>query len=156
MKATSSVQILRGTRYNFENLSSLLGSQAQKKQNNNSHEISLLKELNESKIKLLQSISDWKCCPRSYRNRLHKRLQSIDVSKRTAISRLDEIMREIGILEFNLQLNPAWIRGLLKLVDEILDQTKQAQRDELITGFSHLKEQFGLLKNSCNYYYMAK
>ena len=153
MKANSSVQVVKGVRYNFENLSSIFGDQAQE---NNSYEMNMLKELHGSKSTLLRRINDWNDCPRSYRNRLHKKLQSIDVSKKTALSKLDEIIREIGILEFNLQLNPTWIRGLLKLVDEILDQTKPSQRDELITGFSHLKEQFGLLKNACNRYYIAR
>jgi len=154
MNTNSSVQVVKSFRYNFENLSSLLGDQPPKTQNNN-HERNMLNELHGNKLSLLRRINDWKDCPASYRNRLHKRLQSIDVSQKVAISKLDDIIREIGILEFNLQLNPAWIRGLLKLVDEILDQTKREQRDELITEFSHLKEQFGLLKNSCNRYYMA-
>jgi len=118
--------------------------------------MNLLNALQDSKFTLLKKINDWKNCPASYRKRLYKRLQNIDVSKKPATVKLDELIREIGILEFNLQLNPSWIRGLLKLVDEILDQTKQEQRDELITGFCHLKEQFGLLKNDCNRYYIAK
>ncbi len=155
MKASGSGQVVKGVRYNFENLSSLLGSQGQGTQNNNSYERNMLNELYDSKLRLLRRIRNWKDCPESYRNKLHKRLQAIDVSKKIAISKLDEIIREIGILEFNLQLNPAWIRGLFKLVDEILDQTKRTQRDQLITEFSHLKEQFALLKNDCNCYYIA-
>lgn len=156
VKTSHSVQTIKGVQYNFESLSSVFEVSQKKTQDRKSHETNMYNELQGSKLSLLRRIRDWKDCPESYRSRLYKRLQGIDVSKKTAILKLDEMIREIGILEFNLQLNPGWIRGLSKLVDEILDQSQRSQIDLLITEFGHLKEQFCLFKNTCNGYYMAK
>ncbi len=140
-------------RYHFKDSSSLLENEVLMQSD---YELNIHKDLHSRKSNLLRRISEWTVCPESYRGRLYKKLQMIDVLKKAAISKLDEMIREIGIIEFDLQLNPTWVRGLMKQVDEILDQTKQEQRGELITELSHLKEQFGLLKNACNHYHLTR
>lgn len=113
-------------------------------------------DLREQQTVLLKKIQGWENCPPSYRQELYKRLHSIDLLKKEASGKLEEIGREVGILAFNLQLNPDWIRGLLTRVDEILDQTEAGQRNRLSKELDTLKKQLNSLKNGCNLYHMER
>lgn len=148
----SEIRHKNGLDYTFEDLSSLFGGLKHPR----SIEEERFRDLRKQKSALLKKIQDWENCPPSYRQELYRRLHSIDLLNKEASGKLDEVIRETGMLAFNLQLNPDWIRGLLKLVDEILDQTKSDQRNHLSKELDTLKEQLNLLKNGCTLYHMER
>jgi len=120
------------------------------------YEYKLLKELNEMQGKLLKKIEQWAECPLFYRRKLLSRLRSIDLSKKEAFLKIDEIKRELQMLAFNLSLNPTWIRGLLKLIDKILDQTEARDRKSFSTECGVLESQLNVLKKACHLYQIER
>jgi len=119
-------------------------------------EMRSLRSLQDLKENLLQKVRAWNDCPLSYRNKLYKKISAIDISKKIACDRLEEIKQEVGLLEFTLQLNPGWHRGVLTVGDEIVDQTQRHQRSPLITALGHLREDLGLLIQDCHRYHFAQ
>ncbi len=117
------------------------------------NEIRSLRSLHDLKDTQLHKIRAWQDCPDSYRDKLYNKIDAIDLSKKTASENLDEIIREIGLLEFTLQLNSDWHRGVLTLGDEIVDQTDREQRNTLITRLGQFKEELGLLMQACLRYH---
>ncbi len=116
----------------------------------------LLRTLHDRKKYLLQIVEDWYDCPDTYRNSLYKILFVIDISQKEAFDQLNVIKPEAGNLEFNLQLDPAWIRNLLRLVNELIEQTKQKQRKQSTPGLDHLIKRLNLLINTSNRYRLTK
>lgn len=151
----SEVRFKNGVEYNFDNLSNLSGNHGSLAKKGQEEDSDLLRDLRKQKQQLLKKIETWQSCPKLYRRQLYKRLNNIELSKKDASPRLDEMRRELDMLSFNLQLNPKWIRGLLKLIDEILDQTKLEQREHLTVELDLMKEEFGILKHKCNLYQIA-
>ncbi len=149
---SSDVRFKNGIEYNFDNLSKLVEKNSTRQHSGSESDSDLLRALQEHKQELLQKIETWQSCPKLYRRHLYKRLKHIELSKKDASPRLEEMRRELDMLSFNLQLNPTWIRGLLKLIDEILDQTKIEQREGLTKEFNLMKEAFGTLKHNCTLY----
>jgi len=148
----SEVRFKNGIEYKFQDLSSLLGKQAAKSSKKVTHKPDLLRNLQEQKQHLLKKIETWQRCPKVYRRQLYRRLYNIELSKKDAGAHLDEMRRELEMLAFNLQLNPQWVRGLLKLIDEILDQTESDQRQRLTKELRMMQEALGTLKHGCNVY----
>lgn len=111
-----------------------------------------LRGLRKQKAVLLGKIEACKICPESFRRTLYKDLQCIDISKNEASAKLDKMSKDIDIVAFNLQLNPAWVRGLLKLTDEVLDQTNPEQRKQLSAQLNEFKAALDHLKKDCKLY----
>jgi len=109
----------------------------------------LYADLLSSRAGLLETIKAWRDCPASYRGKLYARFDRINISDERSHEKLDVLIQEIAMIEFHLQLNPTWIRGLHQVVDEIINQTKREQREGLILEFSSLKEQLSSFKNNC-------
>jgi len=149
---SSEVRFKNGIEYNFDNLSKLAEKHSARQNKGSNPDSDLLRDLRDHKQQLLKKIETWQSCPKLYRRHLYKRLHHIELSKKDASPRLEEMRRELDMLSFNLQLNPIWIRGLLKRIDEILDQTKAEQREGLTKEFDLMKEAFGILKHKCALY----
>lgn len=156
IETESEVRFKNGIEYKFQNLSNLLADHKSKPGKKSENDTGLLQDLREQKQQLLKKIEIWQGCPKLYRRQLYKRLYNIDLSKKESGAKLDETRRELDMLSFNLQLNPKWVRGLLKLIDEILDQTEAAQRQRLSKDLDIMKKAFGALKNGCNLYQMQR
>jgi len=147
----SEVRFKNGIEYNFDDLSKLAKKTTGQSKGSEAGS-DLLQNLQDHKQQLLKKIETWQSCPKLYRRHLYKRLHSIELQKKEASPRLEEMRRELDMLSFNLQLNPTWIRGLLKRIDQILDQTKAEQREHLTKEFDWMKQEFGVLKHSCTLY----
>ncbi len=148
----SEVRFKNGIEYNFDTLSKLAEKHSARQKKGSEPDSDMLRGLRDHKQQLLKKIETWQSCPKLYRRHLYKRLKNIELSKKDASPRLEEMRRELDMLSFNLQLNPTWIRGLLKRIDEILDQTKAEQRERLPEEFDRMKEAFGVLKHRCTLY----
>lgn len=149
----SEVRFKNGIEYKFHDLSSLLGDHAAKENKKVARrDPDLLQDLREQKQGVLKKIETWQSCPKLYQRQLYKRLNNIELSKKDAAGKLDEMRRELDMLSFNLQLNPKWVRGLLKLVDEILDRTESDQRQRLSKELGLMQGEFNALKHGCNLY----
>jgi len=120
------------------------------------YEEELLVEIKKIQGCLLRRIEEWKECPSFYRHKLFLRLRSIDISRKEAFLKIDDVKRELRMLAFNLSLNPIWIRGLLKLIDEILDQTESQQRKTFSKECRALDRHLLELERACRLYQVEK
>lgn len=157
MRESYHTRVMKGKRLMYENDSSHLGNRPPRSFNIRfEYESDLLKALHDRKKYLLQIVEAWYDCPESYRNSLYKILFVIDISQKETFDKLDAIKREVGNLEFILQINPTWILNLLGLVDALIEQTKQEKRDQSTPGLGHLKKRVDLLINSSKRYRLTK
>ncbi|MFQ5543090.1 MAG: hypothetical protein ACE5FY_01910 [Nitrospiria bacterium] len=143
-------------RTKFNDWNTLIDGRSQEPGKSADYEKIILGYLHDGKSELLRRVGEWKECPVSYRRRLCERLQNIDLTKKEACLKLDDLKREAGMLEFNLLLNPSWVHGLLNIIDDILDNTEPESRKHLSSEFGSLKEKIGHLKNTCSQYQMLK
>lgn len=150
----SKMRYRNGLDYTFGTFVVFEEGHSKKSLNHIQHQTERLGGLRKQKARLLEQIEACKVCPESFRRTLCKHLQLIDISKKEASANLDEMSKELDIVAFNLQLNPAWVRGLLKLTDEVLDQISAEQRKQLSTRLNGFKEALNRLKKECNLYHL--
>ncbi len=146
----SKTKYRNGLEYKFEDISDLFGENTPKPRKNVEYETQCLRALRENKTKLLKEIEACRICPERYRRKIYKQLHYIDISKKEAGAKLEDMGKEIAMVAFNLLLNPVWVRGLLKLTDEIIDQTLPDDRKRLSQALDSLNSRLGLLKKECN------
>ncbi len=138
-----------GIEYNFESKIRVYEKKRLRPSTDLKEETRFMTGLHDKKADILAKIQQCRICPAGYRRKLYRQLQCVDISKKEAGTKLEELEREVGMISFNLLLNPTWVRGLLKLTDEILDQTPPEERKRLSSELDQLQTDLSGLKREC-------